>query len=156
MKKLTLLLLATCFCIIAITSCKKNAAITAQSPVGNWKWIYTYYDNQLSDSNPSTPRNTGNEERLTFNADNTFKHLKNNVTIDSGTYSYGHGIYVNDFSRRFEYDSVKYYHNGLPIVGGVDYYMFYTDTIVFNPGLANKWLSYNEPYFGGSKWWVKK
>ena len=141
--------------IIVVTGCKKSIPSAAKSPVGNWKWIYTYYDNKLSNSNPRTPHNTGNEELLTFTADNTFKHLKNNVTIDSGTYSYGHGIYINDFSRKFEYDSLKYSHINFPNLDGVDYYTISGDTLGIGGGTAGQYSSYLTP-FGGSIWWIKQ
>ena len=143
--------------IIVLIGCSKSTITnSAKSPVGKWNWISTYYDYPLSDSNPKTPQNTGIRETLIFNADNSYKHLKNNVTIDSGTYSFGHGIYTNLSNSQFVYDSILYYHKSIPVVGGVDYYEINNDSLNMSSYLADKWFSYSNNYFGGSVFFKKQ
>ena len=142
--------------VIACSSCTKSSSDSAKSPVGTWRWIDTYFVYPPNDSNPKTPVNTGNTELLILNSNNTFKRIMNNMTYDSGTYIYGHGVYINPSSSRFEYDSILYYHVGNATPLGRDYYGFSSDTLIIGSYYADQFGGcYNMPY-NGSKWWVKK
>ena len=141
--------------ILMLGSCKKNTTGTLSTKdtsgiVGNWKWIETYSDGAPSNSNPLTPKYTGYQKLLRFNPDNSFQLTKNNVIIDSGTYIHGHGVYTNLSNKTFIYDSIIYHHNSILNKDSVDYYIFYNDTLCFNPGLSGKIAG------GGSDWWKKQ
>ena len=115
--------------IIVCSSCRKsNSSATAASIAGKWKWVDTYFDYPLSDSNPLTPAYTGIPELLIFNTDATWKKIQNNKTVDSGTYSTGYGSYYDGW-KTYTYDSVKYIKS---IAGaGRDYYKLTNDTLQF-------------------------
>lgn len=141
--------------LIVISCSKSTSGIQPKSIIGKYKWIKTYYNNALSDSNPKTPLNTGNQELLVFNSDNTWYATKNGLKNDSGTFSIGHGQYLAYVGSIEDiYDSVCYYNN-YNILKGWDYYKFYSDTLVFDPYISGCFSSYTLP-FNGSKWWVKQ
>jgi len=142
--------------IISLISCSKSSSNSAKSPIGTWRWIDTYFDYPPNDSNPKTPANTGNTELLILNNNNTFKRIMNNVAYDSGTYSYGHGIYINPSSSRFEYDSILYYHVGIASPLGRDYYGFSSDTLIICSYYADQFGGCYNMQYNGSKWWIKK
>jgi len=155
MKKITLLSISIVFIsIISFISCSKSSSNSAKSPVGTWRWIDTYYDTPISDSNPKTPANTNKTEILIFNSNNTFKRIMNNVDYDSGNYTYGHGTYINLSNTKFDYDSILYFHYGHSSYYGVDYYLYSNDTLFFSPGYADQYSCYSLPN-NGAKWWVK-
>lgn len=150
--KPTLLFLAGVITIFTI-SCKKDTSKAPDKIVGQWRWILTYYDNALSDSNPKKPANTGINELIVFKSDNTWYQTKNNIKIDSGTYSTGHGSYLSG-STNYVYDSVRYFIKGFT-ANIWDAYEVRHDTLVFGPYLAGSFSSYSV-FNGGSKWWVKQ
>ena len=150
MKKCLILIL------IFFVACKKDNPIKPVLIVGTWKWIYTYKDLPPSPTNPLTPLNTGTQELLIFSPDNSWKKVQDNMTVDSGTYSTGHGYYLPyQGARDFNYDSIKYYRNGILFNIGDYYSIINTDTLSFNPYLSGHFSSYTLPH-GGSKWWVKQ
>lgn len=154
MRLITILLKYIFFVIIfSLVSCKKNS-INPLPIAFHWKWIKTYNDAPLSSTNPITPLNSGIQELLIFNSDNTWSDIKNNNLIDSGTYIIGHGVFTNLSNVKFEFDSIQYYRNGTQVLGGVDYYQVSNDTLIINPFLNSKYISYMLPY-GGSKYFVK-
>jgi hypothetical protein len=57
-------------------SCKKDTSTAPANIVGQWRWILTYYNNALSDSNPKNPTNTGINELMVFKSDNTWYQKK--------------------------------------------------------------------------------
>jgi hypothetical protein len=142
--------------LLFMICCKKSDVATTPNIVGKWLWFKTYSDLPLSDSNPKTPANTGIQEVFTFNDDYTWSIKKNNVTQDSGTFTVGHNTLSNLSGTKYDYDSIKYFWNTLPRNFGWDYYQIYSnDTLLFEPGLGDRWVSYTLPN-GGSKWWVKQ
>ena len=142
--------------LIFFVACKKDNSIKPVSIVGTWKWIYTYKDLPLSPTNPLTPLNTGTQELLIFNTDNSWKKLQNNVTVDSGTYSIGHGHYLPYQGATDNiYDSVKYNRTSSPFKPWDYYSVVSNDTLIFNPGLGGSFSSYTLPN-NGSKSWVKQ
>ena len=116
--------------IIILFSCKKES-LTDESPsiIGDWKWLLTYTSYQLSDSNPKTPINTGINEQLELSKSKTWCLIRNNIRLDSGTYSIGHGTYSPDPLNNFSFDSILYFKNG--VLRDSDYYKIYNDTLVF-------------------------
>ena len=129
--------------ILMLGSCKKSTTGTVfptdtSGIVGNWKWIQTInYYLPYSDSNPLTPKYTGYQKIVSFNADQSFVVTKNNVLIDSGTFKHGHGTYTMTGLpvKVFIYDSILYYHHGIHNKDSVDYYKISTDTLCFSIGL---------------------
>ena len=118
------------------SSCtKSNSPVIPESIVGKWKWVSTYFDYPLGPSNPSTPANSGIQEYVVFNADATWKKIQNNVTVDSGAFSTGHGSYQPyPTNTKYVYDSVKYYKS---LQGSSwDYYSISKDTLTFSGGFA--------------------
>ena len=128
--------------ILTLASCKKSSTNTVSTKdtsgiVGNWKWIASDFDAAPSDSNPLTPKYAGYQKILSFNTDNSYILTKNNVIIDSGTYTHGHANYVDSFfNERFIYDSILYYHKGVRS-RDIDYYRIYADTLLFDPSMIH-------------------
>ena len=127
--------------ILMLGSCKKNTTVTLSTKdtsgiVGNWKWIETNnYYLPPSDSNPLTPKYTGYQEIVSFNADHIYIITKSNTLIDSGTYTHGHNEFVDTlFNQKYIYDSILYYHKGIPIKDKIDFYQIFTDTLYFDVG----------------------
>ena len=147
--------------ILMLGSCKKSSTNTVSTKdtsgiVGNWKWIETYYGMMPSDSNPMTSQNAGYQELFSFNADSSYRLTKNNIIIDSGTYTHGHIEYTINPNIKLVYDSILYFHKGILIKGGVDYYKIYSDTLSVAPGLIRRLMpSYTAPS-GGSVYWKKQ
>jgi len=151
-RKLVLALLIFSF----FYSCKKESIeISSANIVGRWQWIRTFKVIPLSATNPATPQNTGINELLVFNSNNTWYKTENTVLVDSGTYSLGHGTYINPCGSVFDYDSICYYQNKIKIKNGVDYYEIDHDTLVFSAGFADRWWSYTLSH-SGTKRWVRK
>jgi len=147
---LILLLLSLTF------SCKKETSSPAKDITGQWKWIFTYKIYPLSDSNPLTPQNTGIQEILVFNTNHTWFKTQNNIRVDSGTFSLGHGSHTAyPGALTAIYDSISYYQNGIHVNGWQDYYNIFHDTLEFSPGFGDRYLSYTLP-FNGSKFWIKQ
>lgn len=146
----------TFFILFCFFSCKKESIeISPANIVGRWQWVSTFKVIPLSATNPATPQNTGINELLVFNSNNTWYKTENTVLVDSGTYSLGHGIYINPSKSVFDYDSVCYYQDKIKIKNGVDYYEINHDTLVFSSGFADKWWSYTLPN-SGTKRWIRK
>ncbi len=128
--------------ILTIASCKKSTKTTSSptdtsSIVGNWKWIETQFGYGPSDSNPLRPQYAGYQKVLSLTTDHSFILKKDNVIIDSGTYTHGHANYVDSFfNERFIYDSILYYHKGIKS-SNIDYYKIYNDTLLFDPGIIH-------------------
>ena len=139
-----------------LVCCSKDSSVVPATITGQWKWIATYKDYPRGPTNPLTPLNTGIHETLIFDANNNWTLLRNDTIINNGTYTIGHGTYTNLSHAIFIYDSIKYYKNSTPIIGGVDYYKIYHDSLSFNPGLSGNWVSYSVSYVGGSKWYLKQ
>jgi hypothetical protein len=136
-------------------SCKKNLINPAKDITGHWKWLSYYFVYPENDSNPLTPQNTGIQEILVFNANHTWFKTHNNIKIDSGTYSLGHGSYSPYYGAyTFIYDSICYYQNGINKNGWRDYYIMFNDTLQICPGFADQFASYSIPY-NGSKFFLK-
>ena len=134
--KTNFIILAIVLCLV---SCKKNTSdsnTVNSGIVGNWRWIETVFGYAPSDSNPLTPKFAGYQESLTFNADHSFRLTKNNVIIDSGTYTYGSGTYSYSSDVNFMYDSILYYHKGILVKDSIGYYTISSDTLNFNPALV--------------------
>jgi hypothetical protein len=138
-------------------SCKKEIEPVdySNSIIGKWKWLETMVVYPPSSSNPSTPKNTGIDELLVFNPDNTWYKTQNAVLSDSGKYSLGRGTYTNPSTKVYSYDSICYYHNNIQIKNGYDYYEINHDTLVFCSGFANRWWSYTLSH-AGTKHWIRQ
>ena len=136
MKPILYTLLMILLCNIISCSCKQTVSNTTPASIaGKWKWVETYFDYAPSDSNPLTPAYNGIQEFIYYNTDATWKKIQNNKTVDSGTYSTGHGSYL-PYAGAYDYiyDSVKYYHS---ITGANwDYYTITNDTLLFSGGFA--------------------
>jgi hypothetical protein len=141
---------------VLIFSCKKDQINPAKDITGHWKWQSYYKVYLLSDSNPLTPENTGIQEILVFNANHTWFKTQNNIKIDSGTFSVGHGSHTPyPGAGTAIYDSIAYYYNGVKINGWQDYYSIYNDTLQICPGYADQFTSYSIPV-SGSKFYIKQ
>ena len=122
--------------ILINSSCTKSSSSVIQANlVGKWKWVSTYHDYPQGPTNPSTPANSGIQEYVIFNADASWKKIQNNITVDSGTCTTGHGSYQPyPTATKYVYDSV-WYNNS--IQGATwDYYRISNDTLTFSGGFA--------------------
>jgi hypothetical protein len=130
-----------------ILSCKKNQDKNKLPLFGKWNWVSTRLGVPLGPNNPQTPANTGNQEQLIFSPDYTWKKVLNNTPVDSGTYSLGHGVRELQPFYRYEYDSIKYYRQGIEIFTP-DYFYCANDSLIINPGLAGAFSCYSLPFNG--------
>ena len=138
-----------------LISCKKVQINPAKDITGHWQWLSYYKVYLLSDSNPITPQNSGIQEILVFNANQTWYKTQNNIKIDSGTFSIGHGSHSPyPGARTSIYDSIAYYVNGVKKNSWQDYYEIFNDTLQICPGFADRFISYSIPY-SGSKFYKK-
>ncbi len=140
-------------------SCKKNPIIEPKeiSPkdvTGKWIWIATYINGPLGPNNPYTPSNTNTSESLEFSLVKNWKRYYNNSLADSGTFILEHGTYTNPSNAKFVYDQINYYKNGSVL--DADWYEIHNDTLIINPGFRDYFTSYNMPYVGGSKRFIKQ
>ena len=141
-------------CLIICGSCKKSNTANNTNIIGTWKWVDTYYDYPLNDSNPLNPANSGIQETLIFNSDLTWKKIQNNVIVDSGTYSTGHGTYLPyPTAKEITYDSVRYYKTGQQL-NIYDFYEIINDTLSFDSALAGSFSFYLGS--NGYKQWVRQ
>ena len=141
---------------VLIFSCKKDQINPAKDITGHWIWLSYYKVYLLSDTNPLTPQNTGIQELLVFNANHTWFKTQNNIKIDSGTFSIGHGSYTPYAgAKTYVYDSITYFRDGITKPGWQDYYSTYNDTLQICPGYSGQFSSYSIP-FNGSKLYVKQ
>lgn len=138
MKTLTSLIMIFFIASGVITSCKKDPVIEpTQDLTGQWQWLSTWFISPLSDSNPQTPHNTGIQELIVFSSDKTWHTTRNNIPIDSGTFSTGHGTYLPYAGADiYIYDSIVYYKTGIAKEVYHDYYKVYNDTLHFSYGFA--------------------
>jgi hypothetical protein len=150
MKTLSSITLVLILALWVINSCKKDPIIAPiQDVTGQWQWLSSWYDRPMSDSNPKTPQNTGIQETIEFSSNNTWLKIQNNIHIDSGTYSTGHGSYLPYIGAyNFVYDSIVYFRNGISEKGTQDYYKISNDTLQFSGGFAG--IS-----GGGSKFYIR-
>jgi hypothetical protein len=139
--------------IITLFACKKSdSPVQAKSLVGTWNWFQTYCD---CPGPPTTPDSVGYQDIFTFNSDDTWKRVQNNIQIDSGTFKTGHGTYTNYAGgTTWHYDSVSFYKSKIK-VGWDAYQISSGDTLVFGPFLAGGFSSYLIPY-NGSMWLIKQ
>jgi hypothetical protein len=122
----------------------------AQDLSGQWMWLSSWFDGNLSDSNPKTPQNSGLQETIRFNSDKSWIKIQNNVGVDSGKYSTGHGSYLPYIGAyNYVYDSVVYLRNGISVKGTQDYYKIFNDTLQFCGGFAGLMGS-------GSRFYIKQ
>ena len=144
----TVIIFLLLYILIGSSCTKSNSPVTPVNVVGKWKWVATYFDYPLGPSNPSTPGNSGILEYIIFNNDATWKKIQNNVTVDSGTFSTGHGSYQPfPSATKYVYDSVKYFNS---LQGNTwDYYSRSNDTLTFSGGFAGI-------YGTGSKMFIKQ
>jgi hypothetical protein len=146
--------------ILIITgSCKKDkiiepSVILPKEVTGDWVWISTYLNGPLGPNNPYTPLNTGNTEKLVFNSNKEWKRFFNSLIADSGTFNLEHGRYINPSNTTFIYDQINYFRNGNVL--DADWYEIHNDTLLINPGYRGYFTSYNMPYVGGSKRFIKQ
>lgn len=146
MKVKILLFMTVCLTIFICYSCKKDQSVTSQDITGKWNWVMSVI---LYPSEPETPQNTGNTKLLEFKSDGTWIKIQNNIRMDSGTFSIGHGSYTSySGAHVYVYDSVVYRNNSSPITSH-DYYKIYRDTLQFCGGFAG--IS-----GGGSEFYVKE
>lgn len=154
-KNHTVIILFAIILLITASSCiKKTELNPAKDITGQWEWAYTI--NLTSFSDTLTPQNTGIEEVLVFNSNNSWYKKHNDIKTDSGTFSVGHGSYSPfGTTEKYIYDSIVYFINEIPLENGWDYYAIYADTLKFSPAFAGKESSYTLP-LNGSKVWTKK
>lgn len=152
MKKKYPLFLVTIF-VFLFYSCEKEFNTKySNSIVGKWRWIKTMRVIPFSDINPETPQNTGIEELLTFGADFEWYKTQNNILVDSGSYTIGHGSYINPSNVTYIYDSICYYQNNIPIKNGFDFYEIDHDTLVFCSAFGARWWSFTLSHAGTKRW----
>ena len=126
-------IIISCFLFIILNSCEKlpennKGNDIPKEIIGQWLWLFSYKPLPPSDTNPLTPENTGINEILKFNENKTWLLIQNNVNIDSGTFSAGHGFYS---AYSYRYDSIAYYEYGSKDYISTDFYKTYNDTLVF-------------------------
>jgi len=148
------------FILIACgSSCKKDTIpdppiVLPKEVSGKWVWIATYINGPLGPNNPYTPSNTGTTEKLEYTSAKEWKRFYNNAVADSGTFNLEHGTYTNPSNTKFIYDQINYFRNGSVL--DADWYEIHNDTLIINPGFRDYFTSYNMPYVGGSKRFVKQ
>ena len=142
-----------------ISSCKKTTEPVPNNTKdisGQWKWIYSWLDGPMSDSNPRTPQNTGVQEIIVFKDNHTWLKTQNNIHIDSGTFSTGHGSFTPYTGAYvYIYDSIVYYRNGISEKGTQDYYEISNDTLMFCGCFAGLYAK-SDPTEGASKRYIKQ
>jgi hypothetical protein len=152
-RKLLYLLCIGALC--CFTQCKKDDISQNTTIIGSWKWIYTYDIYLLGPDNPKTPANTGIQETVVFYSNMTWKQIQNNVTVDSGSYTLGHGYYLPyQGAGAYTYDSIAFYKNNMA-KGWDSYEILHNDTLAFIPGLSGRYSSYLMHY-NGSRWYIRQ
>lgn len=96
--------------------------------LGTWYWKKTYTMNELSDSNPQTPQNSGITQSLILKNDSSWTLIEKNKTTNGDKFTIGKGIY-NEMGTPIEYDSICLYQDNKIIK--VDYYKLYGNTLDF-------------------------
>jgi hypothetical protein len=140
---------------LLICGCRKLEIKPPADITGQWRWLLTWRVYNPSATNPLTPQNTGNQEVLVFNTDNTWYNTVNGIKTDSGLYSLGRGaLAAYPGTKICIYDSIAYYTlDGIRLKTG-DYYSIRNDTLIFCPYYAWRYSSYTLPY-NGSKYWLR-
>ena len=153
MKTLAQLMVLIVLLTLITFSCKKDTINNpTQDITGQWQWIFSY----TVQLNPLTPQNTGIQEVIKFNSNNTWLKIQNNVDIDSGTFTKGHGSYIPYLgAHTFIYDSIVYYRNGISEKGTQDYYKIFNDTLEFCAGFAG-YSTKSDPIAGASEFYIKQ
>jgi hypothetical protein len=155
MKRTILIICAGLIFLLSFTQCKKDDIPQNTTIVGTWKWLYTYDVYLLGPNNPKTPSNTGIQETVNFYSDKTWTQIQNNVTVDAGSYTLGHGRYLPyQGAGEYVYDSVAFYKNNI-VKGWDSYEILHNDTLVFIPGLSGRYSSYLMHY-NGSRWYIRQ
>jgi hypothetical protein len=154
-RSILILILATAL----LFSCEKEKATESAKDIsGQWKWIFSWIDAPLSDSNPRTPQNTGFQEIMKYNTDHTWLKIQNSIHVDSGTFSTGHGSWSPTKEVTYVYDSIVYYKNGDQVKDMPNFYDLYgNDTLVFSGmfrGLYAKGVK-GDPTEGASKFYIR-
>lgn len=140
--------------VFILGSCKKDLGIQPAPITGAWVWWKNTYALPLSATNPLTPQNSGISELMYFTPGGAWKVVRNGNTIDSGTYSIGHGSYLPYAGAyHYVYDSIGFYRSGNFL--GWDSYKISNDSLVFNPGLSGRFSSYLAP-FNGSRFYTRQ
>jgi hypothetical protein len=140
-------------------SCEKEKVPESTKDIsGQWRWIYSWIDSPLSDSNPRTPQNTGIQEIMNYNTDHTWLKIQNSIHVDSGTFATGHGSWSPTKEVTYVYDSIVYYKNGDQVKDMPNFYNIYgNDTLVFSGifrGLYAK-SAKGDPTEGASKFYIR-
>ncbi len=142
------------FFIAFITACKKDEGIQPVPVAGTWIWEKTTFALPLSATNPLTPQYTGITELMYFSSNGNWKIIQGATTIDSGTYSLGHGSYLPYVGAfHYTYDSIGFYKGGNFV--GWDSYEIKDNSLVFRTGLSGRFSSYLLPN-GGSKYFIRQ
>jgi len=136
-KKPTILMLCL---LLVVCSCRKDQNTTnptlPTTLFSNWKWTGTYYDYPLGRPlNPSTPQNSGIEKSITYTSELSWEKISTTSPTDSGTFTLGHGIYSPNGLKKYEFDSIQYYRNGVLLKGIVDCFAISNDKLTFSAGL---------------------
>jgi hypothetical protein len=139
--------------ILILYGCKKDPPINpAKDITGQWQWIFSY----TVQLNPLTPQNTGIQEVIKFNSNYSWLKIQNNIQIDSGTFTKGHGNYIPyPGAHTFIYNSIVYYRNGISEKGIQDYYKIFNDTLEFCAGFAG-YSTKSDPSAGASEFYIKQ
>ena len=141
--------------ILLIVACKKDDTIQPVPVAGTWIWEKTLrLSLPINATNPQTPQNTGINESMYFSSNGAWKIIQGSTTIDSGTYSLGHGDYLPYVGAfHYTYDSIGFYKGGNFV--GWDSYEIKGNSLVFNPGLSGRFSSYLLPY-NGTKYFTRQ
>ena len=150
----TILYLSISILLIIAVYCEKDKDDYIPEIVGKWNWIYSFVS--INSPVPNTPLSTGINELLVFNPDNTWYKTQNNIRIDSGSYSIGHGSYTPYMgAKTYNYNSITYYQNGTKIIDKTDYFVISDDTLLFNPGFAGL-VAKSDLTSGLSRFYIRK
>jgi hypothetical protein len=141
--------------IASIAACKKDQTIQPVPVAGTWIWEKTLrLSLPINGTNPQTPQNTGITESMYFSSNGSWKIVQGTTTIDSGTYSLGHGSYLPYVGAfHYTYDSVGFYKGGN--FAGWDSYEIKGNSLVFSPELSARFTSFLLPN-SGSKYFIRQ
>ena len=140
--------------VSSILSCKKDTSIKPASIVGTWTWLWTFAGLPPGYNDPFTPALAGYTQTLVFKDNSEWYLLKDNIKIDSGTYSTGYGEYTPyQGAYIYKYDSVRYYRLG-DNRNISDAYVVRGDTLTLSSSLRNRGIPYIAQ--NGSMKWKKQ
>ncbi|WP_051190490.1 hypothetical protein [Kaistella palustris] len=99
MKKFTQALGAVLILLLVFVSCstREDDQLANEPFVGTWNWVST--DGGIANTH-DTPESTGITRTMTFTADNHFKVMENNVTVNEGTYQITRQVTNTDHVER--------------------------------------------------------